>query len=182
MIPELERFTPHPELKRFLLTYEKSYKIPPNYGHALSWMDSKGQPCQSILTKIHFTGNGKRKARLVESNFLFSKSASHYYASITASAPSIQVGSTIYEIAGYGPERDALEDYLGPINIEAQRRLTKVEKDLNGNLIGKIGEWTYRFNSNTEARQAAIRTFRERFASGWALLEEFTHEHPIDET
>jgi len=33
-----------------------------------------------------------------------------------------------------------------------------------------------------EARQAAIRIFRERFAAGWALLEEFDHENPVDET
>jgi hypothetical protein len=182
MIPELEPFTPHPDLRRYRLTHEKSYKIPPNYGHALSWLDSNGWPCKSVLTRQHFTGNGKRKARLVESDFLSSSSASHYYASIAASGPSIQVGSTIYEIAGYGPERDALEDYLGPINIEAERRLSRVEWDLSGKTLGRIGDWTFRFNSDVEARQAAIRTFRKRFAPGWALLEELNHENPIEET
>jgi len=182
MIPELKPFSPHPDLKRYRLAYEKSYRIPPNYGHGMYWNDSDGRQCRSILVEHHFTKIGKRKARLVESNFLYSTTASHYYASIAASGPFIQVDKTIYELAGYGPEKDALEDFLGPINIEAQRRLTKVEKDLNRNPIGKIGDWTYRFNSNTEAREAAIRTFKERFAAGWALLEESDHENPIEET
>ena len=182
MIPELEPFAPHPDLKRYRLSYEKSYRIPPNYGHSLRWNDSNGQQCKSILIEDHFTKNGKRKARLIESNFLSSRSASHYYASIAASGPSIQVATTIYELGGYGQERDALEDYLGPISIEAERRLTKVEWDLNGGLIGKIGDWTFRFNSNAEAREAAIGTFRDRFAPGWALFEKFDHESPIHET
>lgn len=68
------------------------------------------------------------------------------------------------------------------IRLDAERRLTKVEKDLFGDVIGKIGEWTYRFNTPDEAKASGIRTFKDRFTPGWILVSEYNNKEILAET
>lgn len=171
--PGWEPFKIDPTKQTWDLKHDRTYKIPPNYGIGIKWHDKDGRLFESTLSGSDELHNGKRKCRLEESNLLFSIGASHYYAKIEAYSPgcySYDEG-TNYCSAGYGKEREDLAGYLGRIVIEAQRRLVKVEKDMAGERIGKKGDWTYRFNSEAEAREAAIRTFKERFAPGWILFD-----------
>lgn len=173
MIPKLKPFIIDPRFKTFDLKYEKTYKIPVNYGIGLKWTDKHGHKFESVATEHLFTESGKRKATLDESNLLFSIGASHYYAKIEAFGPGLKdlTDGSIYSSGGYGPEFDKIQDFLRSIHLEVERRLTKLEKDLNGETIGKIGQWTYRFNSEADARAAALITFPKRFAPGWVLID-----------
>ena len=157
----------------FDLQYDRKYKIPANYGVGLRWKDSEGHAFESRLQSGEIK-NGKRVARLVESNMLGSIEATHCYSHVATWSLNNHdhTEDKTYSSAGYGPERDEIQSYLNGLRINAKRRLTKVEKDMSGELIGKVGDWTYRFNTEASAKAAGIKTFLARFGPGWLLVED----------
>ena len=153
-------------------SYDSKLKVPTNLGIGIQWKSKDGHEFESVVGKSEYHKNGKRKARLSLSTFVGTCAIGgmHYYARIETRSPD-QLNKTenhLYSRAGYGPERP--EYHLSGLRIQAQRRLTKVEKDMNGEPIGKIGDYTYRFNTEAASKAAAIRTFKRRFEPGWALV------------
>ena len=140
--------------------------IKPNFALGLKWVDGEGDKCETVLGRKLV--NGKRVVRLCLSSFIGSIGAQHYYASLNVFSPTISNGKQLFFCGGYGG-KDRPDDMLNPLRIEAKRRLTKVEKDMNGEVLGEIGDITYRFNTEKEAEEAAIALFKRKFAPGWRL-------------
>lgn len=166
--------------------YEYSEElIPVTLGLGIKWKDKDGHQCESHLGGYHYR-DGKRVARISESNYVgTSPGAIHYYASIVVHGPDVldKKEGTIFSDGGYGPEHPRF--HLTRLRISARRKLTKVEKDGVGEVIGPVGSYTYRFNTPEEAKQAAIDTFKKRFAPGWVLLCEDLDDNdgkPLAET
>ena len=88
--------------------------------------------------------------------------AMHYYCRVRADRPdvfNITEGRS-YSMAGYGPECPNLDAY----HFDAERVITKFEKDLSGQKLGDIGETTGRFNDPHEAVRAGIEVTLANFA------------------
>lgn len=141
-----------------------SEKFPPDYEIGIEWIDDDGKRCKTVAPMPHKTG--KRVARLVESNFIGSIGGMHYYAKIKVNSPWWSENGDKGGHAGYGGKN---KPELRGIDLEAKRILRKRERDMGGELIGRIGQETYRFNTPKEAKEAAIKLFLERFAPGWVL-------------
>lgn len=168
------------QLKSLDYQYEDHELIPVNVGVGFKWKGKDGHDYESVEPRSRV--NGKRACQLEQSSWNgISIGAMHYYASIEVPSPDIRdkAEPRILSCGGYGPEQP--KEYLSRIKIEAKRRITKVEKDMNDEPIGKIGDMTYRFNDSQSAREAAIATFKARFAPGWVLVDAETGE-PICET
>lgn len=74
----------------------------------------------------------------------------HYYAKINVSSPPlIDNKGKIHHISGYLGKK--APDYKGGFNIDVERKVKKVEKDMQGTVLCKVGEYTYRFNTPKEA-------------------------------
>lgn len=149
-------------------------KIPPTLGQGIEWThEREGHLMRTELSDYHFK-NGKRKAQLLIHSWIGSIGAMHYYAKITVeSATVVNVTEGTRGHGGYVgvPKDSPLQEHIKrELSLCAQRRLSKVEKDMNGEVLGKIGDMTDRFNTPTEAREAAIRMFKKRFAPGWVLV------------
>lgn len=143
--------------------------IPPSIGIGLTWKNSdNGHSMVSVAEGDYHWRDGKRIARLELSNLLYSAGASHYYAKIRGGAPSCK--DTVTGEQWGGSSRGGPDDHLGSLHIEVRRRLTKVEKDMSGEVIGKVGDLTYRFNSEAESKAVGIKVFKRRFAHGWVLV------------
>lgn len=155
--------------------WKDELKIPDTLYQGLRWKDKDGVDCESVVTG-NACKNGKRKAKYVETSWVGTQAfgASHYYARIDVARPSIRVGNDLYSMAGYGPEYP--EHHLESLSIKVSRRLSKVEKDINGEVIGAIGDKTTRFDHPETARSAAIQTFLRKFGPGWVLCEETEEE------
>lgn len=144
--------------------------IPPTIGIGIKWIHKDSGHLMETVIGPYDYHNGKRKATLTCSTYVGTMAigAQHYYATITTNSPQYRDTVTDKSWSGYsggGPER-----HFYGLRMEAKRRLTKVEKDLSGEVIGKIGEKTYRFNLPEEAKAAALKMFKERFAPGWVLM------------
>jgi hypothetical protein len=61
---------------------------------------------------------------------------------------------------------------LRDIPMDVQRKLYKVERDLQGDTLGPIGEWTIRFNDKESALAAAKEFIRLAFTADWEMEEE----------
>jgi hypothetical protein len=111
-------------------------------------------------------------AYLQESNYLGSIGAQHYYARIEAHSPSNldETEGELLLLGCYGTERDEIDNWISRIDVTVERRLTKVEKDMNDEVIGAVGDWTYRFNLESEAKAAGVKLFLARFEPGWVLI------------
>lgn len=162
--------------------YTRKLKIPPTIHIGLKWKDRQGHECESVVPKCRYI-NGKRVARLIESTFVDTAAigAMHWYARIEVWSPDVLdvTEGRQYSSAGYGPDKP--EAHLQSMRLSAQRRVTKVEKDMNDEPICKVGEYTWRFNSAEEAKAAALRMFKEKFEPGWVLVHEDGTEKVIAE-
>ena len=143
-------------------------KIPANFQLGWQWHDDEGRLC-TTGTRMH--NSGKREATLVESTFVGTCAigAMHYYARIKVSTPGWQNEGKGADCTcgGYGGKA---QPRMEPISIDAERVLTKLEKDMDGRPVGRIGEKTYRFNDEASARAAGIKVFLENFGPGWVLV------------
>jgi hypothetical protein len=150
----------------------KTEKYLPTHQIGLTWKNDEGETCVTVAPHPH--KNGKRVAWLSETTFVGQLDGMHYYAMIKVGHPWWSVNGDGGGHAGYGGKyKPEMED----IRLEAERRLTKVEKGMDGKRLGKIGEMTYRFNLPADARAAAIALFKKRFAPGWVLLPEYMEEN-----
>lgn len=158
------------DASRYDALEDDNYKIPPSYGVGRKWKGDDGDKYESILTSSSMK-EGKRTCRLEESNFLGSIGAMHYYATIQFYSPDIYNHSKkkLYSCSGYGEEYGKIKEWIPCGSIQAKRRLKKLEKDMYGELIGKVGDMTGRFNSKEDAVKGGIETFKLRFAPGWVL-------------
>lgn len=154
---------PHP-------IYDENYynPIPNNVGDGIRWLDQAGNKWRSEVQ----VKNGVRRASLETTSWVsVSPGAIHYYAKITFGAPNnIEVGKereNCWSQGGYGPDRP--DDWLSSSLISVRRRLTKIEKNLDGEPIGAIGDMTNQFNTEKEAWNAGIQHFKDHFGPGWVL-------------
>lgn len=158
---------------RFDYEDDPDLKIPPDLQLGLKWKNDDGVEYESKLSENHYL-NGKRVARLTERSWVGTMAieAIHYYGRIELGHPS-----------GFHIDENGRESWSGgymgknapdlwDISLNVVRRLTKVEKDGNDEVIGKVGDWTYRFNTPEEVRPAAINLFKRKFAPGWVLVGE----------
>jgi len=97
--------------------------------------------------------DGKRRLTIRLSMYDLNNSC-HYYARVTSNRPSIYRvdDGTWFCAGGYGA--DAPENYSH--DFDARRKLVRVEHDLDGNVVGRVGDYTYRFNDARKALQACI--------------------------
>ena len=88
--------------------------------------------------------------------------AMHYYCRVHGDRPSIYdlTEKRSLTMGGYGPECPNLDSY----HFDAERVITKFEKDLSGQKLGDIGDTTSRFNDPHEAVRAGIETALANFA------------------
>ncbi len=166
--------------------WDDKLKIPPTVHVGLKWKDKDGHQCSSHVGERCFQ-NGKRIATLVESSYVGTSAigAMHWYASIRVGSADVrdEKEDRVYACGGYGPEKP--DAHLEGIRIDAKRKLLKPEKDLNGDRLCKVGEHTHRFNSEKDAKAAAIATFKRKFDPGWVLIPEDMDDNggkPLAET
>lgn len=156
-------------------------KIPADFQIGLTWKNDEGRLCRTVAHNPH--KNGKRIAWLVESSFVGTCAigAMHYYARIKVSSQGwIEEGRENIICGGYGGKN---RPQFATISLDAERILTRVERDASDEIIGKKGDSTYRFNTEAEARTAGIKLFGQCFGPGWVLLPELLEdgkdEYPI---
>jgi len=117
------------------------------------------------------TGYGRRKPHLtlkIRTWAGISAGAMHYYGE--ASTPSMQtvgVGHSFIGLGGYGPSRP--DKILHCITMEAKRKLHKPEKNMAGEQLCKVGEWTNCFNTPEDAWYCLIEQLHMRFTQGWPV-------------
>ena len=150
--------------------------VPIDAGIGIEWLDDSGKKCVTLPGCFR---NGKRVATLEQSSYIgISIGAIHYYAAIRVHDNGWSCDGKGCHM-GYGGKN---KPQFSGLKIDAQRRLTRLEKDMNGRPIGKIGESTIRFNTEKGAREAAIAIFKRKFSPGWVLESEDCSEKIIAET
>lgn len=144
-------------------------KIPKDWQAGIQWRDDEGRLCTTDAGYID-KATGKREATLIETTYVGSCAitAMHYYARIRVSNPGWRVEGDAPGIirGGYGGKA---QPKLDVISIDAKRTLRRREKDAMGDPIGKAGDETIRFNNPEDAREVAIKFFKEHFGPGWVL-------------
>jgi len=146
--------------------YEAS-PIPADFCLGLSWLNDEGKRFETYPTML----NGKRVVELSESTYVGSCAlgAMHYYARfIVRTGVEDKKGSSFGGYLGKATPKE----YNSRLTFDAVRRLTKVEKDMDGDVLGRVGDCTSRFNTPKEAREAAIAGFLKCFGPGWILRGE----------
>ena len=158
------------EIRAWEYEHDEGVIIPADLWLGLKWKGDNGEDYVSEISAYDYR-NGKRIARLHITSYLGSIGAMHYYGNIEASCPS--------GVTTENGKRCAHGGYMGKnapemtrLSIQAQRRLTKVEKDMAGEVIGKIGDWTYRFNREADVLPAAVKTFKRKFGPGWVVVDD----------
>jgi hypothetical protein len=109
-------------------------------------------------------GSTKKTLSVRINSYCYSINAIHWYAKVVIPCPRIAVdGDTNVSVN----TKERLDCRLAPINIDIQRKMVKLERDLSGEPLGKVGDWTYRFNSKEGAYAAAIAFIKEGFSTDW---------------
>lgn len=145
--------------------YEKS-PISADIWLGIRWDGDNGEKYITVPSMY----NGKRFVELNETTFVdtYAIGAMHFYASLTFTTSVIDENSPNHYCGGYLGKATP-KNWNSRVRIDVVRRLDRVERDLSGNLVGKVGEFTSRFNSEEEAHQAAILAFHKCFGAGWVL-------------
>lgn len=149
--------------------------IPADAMLGIQWDDDCGGKFE---TKHGTMLNGKREAQLTLSSFAGGVcfGAMHYYARIEARADVGRPEETYGGHGGYLGKRCPINDRH--IRVEAKRPIKRGEKDANGEPIGRAGELTYRFNTEKEAYETALKVFMARFGPGWCLvLQDYVNDY-----
>lgn len=156
--------------------------VPLTVGLGLTWKDEHGHECETRCCDSPI--NGKRVAILHESSWVGTAAigAMHYYAHVLVHGPVIydKTERKTFFCGGYGPQQPKV--HLSSLRLEAKRRLTKPEKDMAGDILCKVGDYTNRFTSPEEAKAAAITMFKRKFAPGWVLVHSDETTIPIAHT
>lgn len=141
--------------------------IPVDFQVGIQWKNDGGKLCTTLAGSPH-KATGKRTVTLQVSSWA-GYGGMHTYASLKVGSPWWTEEGSNGRHGGYGGKK---APQLEHISLDVKRVLTKVEKDLNGERVGKIGEETYRFNDKETATAAAIALFKKRFGPGWVLVGE----------
>ena len=115
----------------------------------------------------------------------YDRTATHYYARMLSYNVHSKVLETTDEYTKVGEVSSVSHNNLPKeskhIEIRVTRRITKVEKHLNGEVIGRIGDYTECFNSKEDAIQMSIKQFKRIFKGRWSLHLKYDKE-PIATT
>jgi hypothetical protein len=145
----------------------KCCKIPADYQIGLKWKGDNGEQYTSVSGDFV---EGKRVATLILSSFQGTIGAMHHYGRIDCG----HVGGKVTGETGvHGGYMGKKAPRLMHLSLTVERRLSKVEKDMNGDPIGRIGDWTYRFNEEDDVLPRAIELFKAKFGPGWVLVDEY---------
>lgn len=166
--------------------WEDDLKIPATVGIGFKWRADDGRAMESGISGSkskddgHHYIRGKRVAELILSDWLGSIGAMHYYARIESGG--IYGRYVADKRDGFGHcgymGKSCPTDHLKEISIRAKRILSKLEKDMNGDPLGRIGEETERFNTPAEAKAAAVKLFQAKFEPGWILVCNDQYQEP----
>jgi hypothetical protein len=151
---------------------EKIIGLPlePDFDLGITWVCDQGDTWKT------FCENNPRHIRLEVTDMLYSVGAMHYYARLRVYQPDIinQDGEVLC-LGGYGKNRP---HYIGGLNINVSRKLKKVEKDMSGEVIAKVGEFTTRFNTPKEALDQAMVFYNIIFSKSknWKLRIDYPYK------
>ncbi len=138
--------------------------ITPDYQVGLKWIGDSGEQFETLPRD----NNDKEITIKLSSWMGISIGAMHYYAKIHVDTPRIiSNGDKKRSHCGYVGKNKPEE--LNSLDLDARRKLTKVEKDVWDEVIGKIGEMTYRFNDAASAAIAAFKLVKEKFIGDWTV-------------
>lgn len=153
-------------LDRFKLEYNRDAIIPLNLFVGMKWNGDGKDKYEVILS------HDQNVARLHTSSYVGTCAigAIHYYARISVRSANVSLNG---DAGGHGGYLGKNSPDVGALSIQVERQLEKMEYDADGEPIGKIGDWTYRFNTEKEAYEAGIAWFKRKFAPGWVLHEEY---------
>lgn len=134
----------------------KEMMITPLTNVGLTWKGNNGH-----TYKFKRSANPKLKITISSWVGTMAIGASHYYGRVKGDRPGIYDcdEKCYYALGGYGDNAPDFSDF----SFDAKRVLQKVEKDLSDEVIGKVGDETYRFNYPQDALQAAIQLVLENF-------------------
>lgn len=96
----------------------------------------------------------------------------HYYGRVKGDQPSVYCveEDRHYLLGGHGSDKPEL---YGVFEFDAKRKLTTLEEDKSGELIGEVGDNTSRFNTPHEAFEAAvmaaIKNFKDTKTKHWVV-------------
>jgi hypothetical protein len=110
--------------------------------------------------------------------------AMHWYARIEPDAPKI-IDANKPNGGTYGGYMGKNAPSLKRRSYEVERRLTKVERDMNRAIIGKKGDYTGRYNDPKTLFFDMIKALKEKFGAGWIVRLELENggraEFPVGE-
>ena len=160
------------KLNRWDYEHNPKIKIPANIGVGLKWHDDEDGVIETKLDGQ--LRNGKRIAYLKQSTYVGTCAigAIHYYGRIDArraGAIRLRDGALC---GGYMGKNAPGSDVYFNIDLQIERRISKVEKDWAGDVVGKIGEMTYRHNKPDHIVALGIKLFKQKFGPGWVLLSD----------
>lgn len=148
--------------------YQHKGKIPADAMLGIEWKSDEGERFFTAPSTNKETG--KRIVELQLSSYVGTAAigAMHYYAKLNFDARVLDDKGISH--GGYVGKLCPIDNRHFSLNVT--RRLTKVERDMNGEVLGKVGEDTYRFNTKSDAYKAALRLFAKKFGPGWVLILE----------
>lgn len=156
---------PTETLDRFRLQYNRDTIIPLNLFVGMKWKGD-GRDRYEVLPSER-----QNIATLHTSSFVGTCAigAMHYYARIETRWANVSLNG---DKGGHGGYMGKNAPDLSSLSIQVERKLEKVEYDASGEPLGKIGDLTYRFNTEKEAYEAGIVWFKRKFAPGWILKDD----------
>lgn len=154
-------------------------KINPDDGVGLEWVGKNGDKYKSLPRKDY-----RRKIKIKISSWVgtCSLGAMHYYGRVEI--PSLNASCNgSGEFGGYLGGTEPKE--IDGIDFQAERKLMRVERDMNDDIIGKIGEMTTRFNDEKSAGLASLKLAADNFEGDWVVSFEDVdggdYEFPLSE-
>lgn len=160
-------------INRWNYEHDPDVQIPADVWLGLRWKGDRGEDYVSVISPHDYI-NGKRIARLEQSSYVGTSAigAMHWYGRIEVHCPS---GETVEngKKCWHGGYMGKKAPEISSLAVQVQRRISRVEKDMAGEVIGKIGEYTYRFNAEKDVLPHAIKTFKRKFGPGWVLIDAY---------
>ena len=162
----------------FIIPSEIKTKFRPDYGVGIEWIGADGIKRKSVCRQ-------PRKIYLKISSYVGTCAigAMHWYARVEVGSLGWKEEGEEGIYSGFGGGNIPKE--IESIEIDVSRRLTKVERDMNDEVIGKIGDTTWRFNSEQDAGMAGLRAVQAAFEGDWIVCFEACnggdYEFPLSE-
>ena len=132
------------------------HKITPNSFNQKEWVGDDGKTYKFVLSQP--------PTLTISLSHYECDVSCHYYSRVRSSTVlvhNVETGEEFYTNKyDCGIERE----------FNARRTLTKIERDLGGVTLGKIGDDTIRFNSPEEALLACIKMTADTFSGEWTVV------------